>query len=253
MSAWQRLKSFSGQNRSTPGTSNRQERGSHDAQPRDSSSKNSQAPPADHLTYRHRMIENVPRQHAAQRAAVRSCCGQGQLCSMPGRGWHAARLVLTWLNRLVRCYWFCCARAMGEWSPPINQQEEIGMEATVEAPSAQTTPSQVSHRAAPPAITAWCLDRSGAHGVELHVPRRGREVVFIHDGRGEAALPQVPSPGGRTVNVLSLQTHEAQRIIGDMELWRDPRRGSLCHRKPSADGSSLRQLLWIRWRTLMLR
>ncbi len=138
MSAWQRLKSFSGQNRSTPGTSNRQERGSHDAQPRDSSSKNSQAPPADHLTYRHRMIENVPRQHAAQRAAVRSCCGQGQLCSMPGRGWHAARLVLTWLNRLVRCYWFCCARAMGEWSPPINQQEEIGREATVEAPSAQT-------------------------------------------------------------------------------------------------------------------
>ena len=68
------------------------------------------------------------------------------------------------------------------------------MEATVEAPSAQTTPSQVSHRAAPPAITAWCLDRSGAHGVELHVPRRGQEVVFIHDERGEAALPQVPSP-----------------------------------------------------------
>ena len=32
------------------------------------------------------------------------------------------------------------------------------------------------------------------HGVELHVPRRGQEVVFIHDGRGEAALPQVPSP-----------------------------------------------------------
>ena len=164
MSAWQRLKSFSGQNRSTPGTSNRQERGSHDAQPRDSSSKNSQAPPADHPTYRHRMIETVPRQHAAQRAAVRSCRGQGQLCSMPGRGWHAARFVLTWPNRLVRCYWFCCARAMGEWSPPINQQEEIGMEATVEAPSAQTTPSQVSHRAAPPAITAWCLDRSGARG-----------------------------------------------------------------------------------------
>ena len=27
---------------------------------------------------------------------------------------------------------------MGEWSPPINQQEEIGREATVEAPSAQT-------------------------------------------------------------------------------------------------------------------
>jgi hypothetical protein len=27
---------------------------------------------------------------------------------------------------------------MGEWSPPINQQEEIGIEATVEAPSAQT-------------------------------------------------------------------------------------------------------------------
>jgi len=78
------------------------------------------------------------------------------------------------------------------------------MEATVEAPSAQTTPSQVSHRAAPPAITAWCLDRSGAHGVELHVPRRGQEVVFIHDERGEAALPQMPSPGRRTVNVLSL-------------------------------------------------
>jgi hypothetical protein len=55
------------------------------------------------------------------------------------------------------------------------------------------TPSQVSRRAAP-AITAWCLDQSGAHGVELHVPRRGQEVVFIHDERGEAALPQVPSP-----------------------------------------------------------
>jgi hypothetical protein len=27
---------------------------------------------------------------------------------------------------------------MGEWSPPINQQEEIGREATVEAPSVQT-------------------------------------------------------------------------------------------------------------------
>src|SRR5271157_1399901 len=52
--------------------------------------------------------------------------------------WHAAWLALTWPNRLVRCYRFCCARAMGEWSPPINQQEEIGMEATVEAPSAQT-------------------------------------------------------------------------------------------------------------------
>src|SRR5271157_2045081 len=77
MSAWQRLKSFSGQNRSTPGTSNRQERGSHDTQPCDSSSKDSQAPPADHPTYRHRMIEIVPRQHAAQRAAVRSCSGQG--------------------------------------------------------------------------------------------------------------------------------------------------------------------------------
>ncbi len=75
-----------------------------------------------------------------------------------------------------------------------NQQEEIGMEATVEAPSAQTTSSRGSHRAAPPAITAWCLDRSGAHGVELHVPRRGQEVVFIHDERGEAALPQVPLP-----------------------------------------------------------
>src|SRR5208337_1363795 len=55
------------------------------------------------------------------------------------------------------------------------------------------TPSQVSRRAAP-AITAWCLDQSGAHGVELHVPRRGQEVVFIDDERGEAALPQVPSP-----------------------------------------------------------
>src|SRR5271166_2397459 len=33
-----------------------------------------------------------------------------------------------------------------------------------------------------------------AHGLELHVPRRGQEVVFIHDERGEAALPQVPSP-----------------------------------------------------------
>src|SRR5271157_2649235 len=55
------------------------------------------------------------------------------------------------------------------------------------------TPSQVSRRAAP-AITAWCLDQSGAHVVELHVPRRGQEVVFIHDERGEAALPQVPSP-----------------------------------------------------------
>jgi hypothetical protein len=30
--------------------------------------------------------------------------------------WHAARLALTWPNRLVRCYRFCCARAMGEWS-----------------------------------------------------------------------------------------------------------------------------------------
>ena len=55
------------------------------------------------------------------------------------------------------------------------------------------TPFQVSRRAAP-AITAWCLDQSGAHGVELHVPRRGQEVVFIHDERGEAALPRVPSP-----------------------------------------------------------
>src|SRR5208337_386277 len=55
------------------------------------------------------------------------------------------------------------------------------------------TPSQVSRRAAP-AMTAWRLDQSGAHGVELHVPRRGQEVVFIHDERGEAALPQVPSP-----------------------------------------------------------
>ena len=34
-------------------------------------------------------------------------------------------------------------------------------------------------------------------GVELHVPRRGQEVVFIHDERGEAALPQVPSPALR--------------------------------------------------------
>src|SRR5271165_6656762 len=83
MSAWQRLKSFSGQNRSTPGTSNRQERGSHDTQPCDSSSKNSQAPPADHPTYRHRMIETVPRQHAAQRAAVRSCSGQGSRIPAP--------------------------------------------------------------------------------------------------------------------------------------------------------------------------
>ena len=55
------------------------------------------------------------------------------------------------------------------------------------------TPSQVNCRAAP-AITAWCLDQSGAHGVELHVPRRGQEVVFIHDERSEAALAQVPSP-----------------------------------------------------------
>ena len=55
-----------------------------------------------------------------------------------GSRWHAARLALTWPNRLVRCYQFCRARVMGEWSPPINQQEEIGREATVEAPSAQT-------------------------------------------------------------------------------------------------------------------
>src|SRR5271157_4609345 len=26
--------------------------------------------------------------------------------------WHSARLALTWPNRLVRCYRFCCARAM---------------------------------------------------------------------------------------------------------------------------------------------
>jgi hypothetical protein len=83
MSAWQHLKSFSGQNRSTPGTSNRQQRGSHDTQPCDSSSKNSQAPLADHPTYRHRMIEIVPRQHAAQRAAVRSCSGQGSQIPAP--------------------------------------------------------------------------------------------------------------------------------------------------------------------------
>jgi len=37
-------------------------------------------------------------------------------------------------------------------------------------------------------------EQSGAHRVELHVPRRGQEVVFIHDERGEAVLPQVPSP-----------------------------------------------------------
>ena len=55
------------------------------------------------------------------------------------------------------------------------------------------TPSQVSRHAAP-AIMAWRLDQSGAHGLEFHVPRRGEEVVFIHDERGEAALPQVPSP-----------------------------------------------------------
>ena len=41
-----------------------------------------------------------------------------------------------------------------------------------------------------------------AHGVELHVPRRGQEVVFIHDGRGEAALPQVPSPALPEVDPL---------------------------------------------------
>jgi len=37
------------------------------------------------------------------------------------------------------------------------------------------TPFQVSRRAAP-AITAWCLDQSGAHGVELHgtVPKPGK-------------------------------------------------------------------------------
>ena len=58
------------------------------------------------------------------------------------------------------------------------------------------TPSQVSRRAAP-ALTAWCLDQSGAHGVELHVPRRGQEVVFIHDERGEAALPQCPRQPSR--------------------------------------------------------
>ena len=51
---------------------------------------------------------------------------------MGGQGWHAARLALKWPNRLVRCYRFCCARAMGEWSPPINQQEEIGREATAD-------------------------------------------------------------------------------------------------------------------------
>src|SRR5271157_1958983 len=71
-----------------------------------------------------------------------------------GQCWHAARLALTWPN---------------------------------------ITPSQVSRRAAP-ALTAWCLDQSGAHGVELHVPRRGQEVVFLHDERGEAGLPPMPSP-----------------------------------------------------------
>jgi hypothetical protein len=55
------------------------------------------------------------------------------------------------------------------------------------------TPFQVSRRAAP-AITAWCLDQSGAHRVELHVPRRGQEMIFVHDERGEATLPQAPSP-----------------------------------------------------------
>src|SRR5208282_4957833 len=55
------------------------------------------------------------------------------------------------------------------------------------------TPSLASRRAAP-AITAWCLDQSTAHGVELQVSRRGQEVVFIHDERGEAALPQMLSP-----------------------------------------------------------
>src|SRR5208337_3817499 len=68
---------------------------------------------------------------------ARSCNILHRLASAR-RGWHAARLALTWPNRLVRCYRFCCARAMGEWSPPINQQEEIGREATVETPSAQT-------------------------------------------------------------------------------------------------------------------
>ena len=52
---------------------------------------------------------------------------------------------------------------------------------------------QVSRRAVR-ALTAWRLDQSDAHGVELHVPRRSQVVVFIPDARCEAALPQVPSP-----------------------------------------------------------
>ena len=38
---------------------------------------------------------------------------------MEGRGWHvSARLALTWPNRLVRCYRFCC---LGRWESGPQQ------------------------------------------------------------------------------------------------------------------------------------
>ena len=76
------------------------------------------------------------------------------------------------------------------------------------------TPFQVSRRAAP-ALTAWCLDRFGAHRAELQVPRRGQEVVFIHDEQGEAGLPQVPSPALPEVDRPRVPPMARRRLSAD--------------------------------------
>ena len=66
-------------------------------------------------------------------------CTAGWNHRFDGRGRLSAarcKVGLDMPNRLVRCHRFCCA---GDGRVvPTNQQEEIGIEATVEAPSAQT-------------------------------------------------------------------------------------------------------------------
>ena len=92
---------------------------------------------------------------------------------------------------------------MGEWSPPINQQEEIGREATVEAPSAQTRKDYTSRPGALSRFFRMSRDGWKSKFKDLEATVRGCYLGKEQDHVGQAFQPDGASSSGWKPDLLS--------------------------------------------------
>jgi len=91
---------------------------------------------------------------------------------------------------------------MGEWSPPINQQEEIGREATVEAPSAQARKDYTSRPGALSRFFRMSRDGWKSKFKDLKATVRGYYLGKEQDHVGQAFQPDLLSGRRNTRTAL---------------------------------------------------